>query len=270
VKASAPTVAAVVAALEAIAPLAAAAEWDNVGTLLEPKRRRDGVAKILLTIDLTEAVAEEALAAEVDLVVAYHPPIFQGLKRLSAKDGKQNALLLLAAAGVTVYSPHTALDAAPGGIADWLLGGMASPEGLQSSAPCGEGDFGRIGEPVRPLTVVQAIRRAKALCGVKHLQIVRPARMPTKLRRIAVAAGAGGSLLRGVEADLWLTGEMSHHDALAAAAAGRVVLLAGHSNTERGYLRVLRARLAKVLSTKSGGGCSIVISKRDRDPMTIV
>lgn len=262
----APPFAAVLAALESIAPLGLAAEWDNVGLLLEPRRQRGAVARILLTIDLTEAVAEEAIAAGAELVVAYHPPIFRGLQRLSVADAKQAALLSLAKAGIAVYSPHTALDAAAGGIADWLLGGMASPAGLQASEPCGDGGFGRVGEPLQPLSVVQAIRRAKALCGVRHLQIARPAKTPARLRRIAVAAGAGAGVLRGVDADLWLTGEMSHHDALAAAAAGCTVLLAGHSNTERGYLRVLRGRLAKLL----GRGCAIAVAKRDRDPLAIV
>lgn len=262
----APAFATVLAALESIAPLRLAAEWDNVGLLLEPKRKRGPVARLLLTVDLTEAVADEAIAAGADLVVAYHPPIFRGLQRLTAADPRHGALLALAKAGIAVYSPHTALDAAAGGIADWLLGGMASPAGLQAGEPCGEGGFGRVGEPLQPMSLPQAIRRAKALCGVRQLQIARPPRPPARVRRIAVAAGAGSSVLRGVAADLWLTGEMSHHDVLAAVASGCTVLLAGHSNTERGYLRVLRARLGKLL----GRGCAIMVARRDRDPLAIV
>ena len=61
--------------------------------------------------------------------------------------------------------------------------------------------------------------RLKAQYGVSHLQVARPPRAPSKVRSIAVAAGAGSGALRGVEADVFITGEMSHHDALAAVAA---------------------------------------------------
>ena len=70
--------------------------------------------------------------------------------------------------------------------------------------------------------------------------------------------------MRDEPVDAIVTGEMSHHDALAATAAGTSVLLAGHSNTERGYLRILRRRLKKAL----GPQVRIEISKSDRDPLT--
>jgi len=73
-------------------------------------------------------------------------------------------------------------------------------------------------------------------------------------------------VLRGCGADVFVTGEMAHHDALAAVAAGASVVLAGHSNTERGYLKVLQARLRPAL----GAGVAVAISRRDRDPFAPV
>jgi len=82
---------------------------------------------------------------------------------------------------------------------------------------------------------------------------------------VGLCAGAGGSLLgaaleRG--ASVFLTGEMRHHDVLAARAAGCAVLLAGHTNTERGYLTRLAQRLGERLP-----GLELVLSERDRDPL---
>ena len=79
--------------LREIAPLELAAEWDNVGLLVAP-RASGPVARVLLTIDLTEAVANEAVAMKADLVVAYHPPIFHGIKKLDAADARQRGALL--------------------------------------------------------------------------------------------------------------------------------------------------------------------------------
>ncbi len=113
-------VAQVCAALERLAPLRLAAEWDNVGLLAGS--RAWPAAKALLAIDLTDAVAQEALAERADVVVAYHPPIFKGIRRVTAEAEAPTGLLAeLLAARTSVYALHTALDAAVGGTNDVLL-----------------------------------------------------------------------------------------------------------------------------------------------------
>jgi dinuclear metal center YbgI/SA1388 family protein len=101
-------------ALEQIAPPASAEPWDNVG-LLAGDPNQD-ISKIILTIDYSPPVAEEARANGCDLVVAYHPPIFQPLKRLAAGSAVFDAIRR----GVAIYSPHTDLDVAEGGTNDML------------------------------------------------------------------------------------------------------------------------------------------------------
>ena len=105
-------------ALEAIAPLELAAEWDNVGLLIGDRRQQ--VRKLALTIDLTSPVLAEVLAARVQMVMAYHPIIFKTLRQLTA----QAAPIAFAAAraGLSVYSMHTALDCATSGANDVLAG----------------------------------------------------------------------------------------------------------------------------------------------------
>lgn len=112
--------------LECIAPTRFAESWDNVGLLVEPAQDPLPVGQALLTIDLTTEVLDEALHTGVELVVAYHPPIFSGWKRLSTRDPQQRSVLRAVAAGVAIYSPHTALDAAPGGVNDWLAEGLGA------------------------------------------------------------------------------------------------------------------------------------------------
>ena len=87
---------------------------------------------VLLTIDLTKAVADEAIERKDCVVVSYHPIIFRGFKALTLADTQQQSLLRLALEGISVYSPHTAIDAAPGGLGDWLAdivtGTLPGPE----------------------------------------------------------------------------------------------------------------------------------------------
>jgi dinuclear metal center YbgI/SA1388 family protein len=117
----------VVRVLEELAPPHLAAEGDNVGLLVGDPLAR--VTKALLCIDLTEAVLAEALAARAQFLVAYHPVIYRPISRLTARETP--VAYQAARRGLAVYSPHTALDAAPGGTNDALAGLM----GLKDCRP---------------------------------------------------------------------------------------------------------------------------------------
>jgi dinuclear metal center YbgI/SA1388 family protein len=118
-------VADLVRAMELIAPLAFAEEWDNVGLLAgdpaAPLRR------VLVTIDCTREVVDEAERAGCEAIVAYHPPLLKAVTRIAAG----SVLHELVRRGIALYSPHTALDAAPGGTNDVL----ADAVGLVDRAP---------------------------------------------------------------------------------------------------------------------------------------
>ncbi len=107
-------------AMHRIAPLQLAdTSFDNVGILLQapPSEPREEKQGIMLAIDLTTAVCDELLASpdNVKVALVYHPIIFRGLKSITFADPQQTSLLRLAAAGVSVYCPHTSLDATPAG-----------------------------------------------------------------------------------------------------------------------------------------------------------
>jgi dinuclear metal center YbgI/SA1388 family protein len=114
--------------LEKIAPTRNAESWDNVGLLVGDPAH--DVSKAMLTIDYTPEVACEAAGAAVDMVISYHPPIFDPLKRVVA-GGLSGAVFDAIRRGVALYSPHTALDVAEGGTNDML----ADAIGLEGRAP---------------------------------------------------------------------------------------------------------------------------------------
>lgn len=370
------------AAMAQIAPPQFASSWDNVGLLCAPHKKRT-LKHILLTIDLNQAVLNEALRLKATMIIAYHPPLFEPLHRLIPTDAKSSLILQCIEQGIALYSPHTALDAVPGGVNDWLADGFGSgsrsccepidPSLLQSGltkivvfvppqdadnvrfamsdggagvighySQCsfnlnGTGTFygdeqthpavgkagqmetvqevrlemvcpdnqledaitlmhaahpyeepafdlyplttplhpedylvgmGRLVELDKPVTTQTMVRRIKKHLGLKH---VRLAASPDHasgalIHTAACVPGAGGSILNGLPAGLILTGEMRHHDILAANNAGTSVILTDHTNCERGYLPHLGANLADRL----GKGVTIHISQEDKDPLAIV
>ena len=237
--------------LEKIAPLELAEEWDNPGLLIEPLTVRD-IQNVLLTIDLTEAVAREAVRLKTDVIVTYHPLFFGGFQSLEKTNPQARAAMLLIEHGIAVYSPHTALDAAPGGVNDWLAGhldGELRADGLARIVV--------LKKPV-PLPILGKTLQEKL--RLKTIQIA-PARKT--VRTVALCAGAGIEALRGIQADCYLTGEMKHHDVLAAVQNGIGVILCGHTETERGFLPLF----GKTLRGVCGSGVTIAVSKADRAPL---
>ena len=248
--------------LDAIAPLRWAEPWDNVGLLTgDPDAP---VSRVLLTIDLTHAVADEAIRERCELVVAYHPALFQAIKRV-----RHDSLLYRAIrAGVAVYSPHTALDVAPGGTNDLLADalGLLDRAPLKVSVPAEGQGIGRVGALPAGSDRGALIAQVKRALGVGALLIAGPVEGPA--RSAAVCAGAGRGLLDEAlaqKADLYLTGELPHHDALEAAAAGMTVVCTLHSNSERASLRRLQARIEA-----DAPGLQVRLSEADRDPFVVV
>jgi len=117
--------------IEKIAPLKLAQDWDNVGLLIGDAQRN--VKNILLTIDVTREVLAEAKKLKTDLIVSYHPVIWDGLKKITT-DGSTAVVYDLIRSGIAVFSIHTALDAARGGVNDSL----AEIIGITDAKPIGD------------------------------------------------------------------------------------------------------------------------------------
>jgi len=135
--------------IEKIAPLKLAQDWDNVGLLVGSTAKN--VKNILITIDITADVVAEARKFRADMILSYHPVIWDGLKQVTA-DGVGAVVYELIRAGICVYSIHTAFDAATGGVNDAL----ADIIGIVNAEPIGDFVSGPGGEQYKLVTFVPA------------------------------------------------------------------------------------------------------------------
>jgi len=119
------------AAMDAICPLSLAQDWDNVGLLIGDPNAR--IRQILVTIDTTASVVREAQRIKADLILSYHPVLFNGVKRIAAQ-GPDAHIYELIRAGIGVFSFHTAYDVAPSGVNDAL----AEAVGITDPQPIGD------------------------------------------------------------------------------------------------------------------------------------
>lgn len=202
--------------LDSRAPFATCEEWDNVGLLIGDPQQT--VHHILVTLDVTDGAIDAALATEADLIVSHHPVIFSPLRRLTA-DGIPYRL---AANGIAVICAHTNLDRAADGVNDTL----AVLLGLTDIHPADDG-MCRIGTMPESVTATALAKLVAETLGTA----VRVSGSGD-IRTVAVCGGSGGDFISALTpiADAFVTGEVRHHEWLAA--RDITVIEAGHYATE--------------------------------------
>lgn len=161
-----------------IAPLELAEQWDNVGLLVDCLSNNRN-QRVLLTNDFSEKVLEECISKQVGLVISYHPPIFTPLKRFVQSNWKERLLIRTIQAGISLYSPHTALDCCSNGVNDWIaswfstIGYESVPLQKHPKGPEGTG-MGRIlklNKRISPELAVQLTKqKLKLPNGKNYLQ----------------------------------------------------------------------------------------------------
>lgn len=239
------TVAEVISQLEEIAPPDTAEPWDSVG--LQVGDPRAPLSALLVCLEVTELVVEEAEREDVRLIVAHHPLIFRPMSAVTTDCPLGRLLRRLLCAGIAVYVAHTNLDAAPGVGTAAVLGRTL---GLHEGGPLvgEEPGLGLIGELAEPTTVAELATRVRELLSPARLTVVGA--RTRVVRRVALMPGSGGDAVvpaAQAGADVLICGDLKHHDALEARALGLAVIDAGHYATERPVVTSLAAELRRRL-----------------------
>lgn len=222
-----------------------AASWDPVG--LQVGDPDDTVSNVLVALDVTDAVLDEARARDADLVLAHHPLLFRPLDRLTPATAAGKLALRAARAGCAVLAVHTNFDAAVGGTSAPVVD-LLDLEQVHPLAPLPEEPdlgLGRVGLLPAPLPLGEVAERLARGLPAPHLRVAGP--LDREVRRVAACGGAGDSLVAAAHAagaELYVTGDLRHHVALDALHLGMTLIDAGHYATEAAALPALRDRLA--------------------------
>lgn len=179
-------------------------------------------------------------------------------------------------------SSHLHISRSPNAKRSVITGVPKPPAGFDDAG------YGRIVKFKEPSTLGAIYDLIIASLGIAAVSIAIPQDIPLDQGRsitissIGICAGSGGSLLNGLDVDLLFTGELSHHEALAAIEQGKCVITTFHSNTERGFLeQVMKEKLRPVIAECASAeelpktlrselaDFDIVVSKVDRDPYQI-
>ena len=206
-----------------IAPFELCEEWDNVGILAGSRDRE--AERVLLALDLNSAVLAEAIEKNVQLIVTHHPILFRGRKNLREDDPEGKLLCGLIRNCIGLIAAHTNFDNAVPGVNDALAAklGLTDVTVHEHGLRCGKPLQGTLGQF---RAHVEEALGGPVRCYGKEGQ---------SITKVALLGGAGGDFAfeaLAAGADVYLTGEISHHRAWDAYEAGLCILEAGHAATE--------------------------------------
>lgn len=202
-------------------------EGDSDGMSCCPDPERE-VRTVLIALDATAAVVDEAIEEGYDIILTHHPMLFGGVDEIVAGNYKSDKLIKLIRAGVSVMSFHTRLDSADGGVNDIL----AKLIGLKNVTRFGEKGLGRIGELETPVLAEALACRVKEVCAAPVVEYSDCGKL---IKRVAVTGGSAGSMINdAIEggADALVGGEFKYHDMTDSADYGISLFAAGHFFTE--------------------------------------
>lgn len=218
-------------AMERLAALDLALEWDNVGLQIGCPNQE--VHTILVTLTVTEAVVDKAVSSGVDLIISHHPLIFQPIRSIRTDRPQGRIIEKLLNSNIALYVSHTNLDQAPQGLNHWLAQklGLEDVTVLVPAEMTGAG-LGRVG-CISPLSLQSMAERVHTVFDCPVRIVGDPNEM---VERIAVCGGSCGKLVKEAHAhgvDVLITGDVSYHDAIDALELGLHIIDAGHFGTEQ-------------------------------------
>lgn len=214
----------IIDSIEQLAPLSLQEGYDNAGIQVstDPDAECSGV---LVCLDITEPVIDEAIRRGCNMIVSHHPLIFNPLRHVTGATFQERCVIRSLQGGITLYSAHTNLDNAPEGVNLRICQVL----GLENVEPLGMGMIGTLPQSAGEREFVSKVAELFKVKCVQH-----SAFRDRTIQRVAVCGGAGSFLMSDAEqagADCFITGEISYHRFFE---AGRALLLAiGHYQSEQ-------------------------------------
>ncbi|MDP3266479.1 MAG: Nif3-like dinuclear metal center hexameric protein [Sulfuricurvum sp.] len=237
------TVQAIYTFLDALSPFALQESWDNSGLLVGDFTQE--ISTVILSIDIDEALIESM--PDNALLITHHPIIFGGLKQLKFNQYPAKLIAPMIRKNITNIAMHTNFD-------QTHLNEYVATKVLGYDIIAKEGFVAYLGVD-EPFALFA--EKTKMALGLKHIHTVK---CHDHIKTCALVTGSGASLMRNIEADCFLTGDIKYHDAMEAKALGLSMMDIGHYESERYFGEILATHLEKL-------GLSVIISP-SKNPFT--
>ena len=225
-----------------------AMSWDNVGLLAG--RTDKEVKKIYVALDATDEVVKAAIDAKADMLVTHHPLIMSGLNRITNENFIGNRLIKLIQHDISYYAMHTNYDVR--GMAE-LASSILKLENAEVLEVTGESEvpegIGRVANLSEAMTLRQCCELVKEAFSLENVKVFGD--LDAEVHRMAICPGSGKSCIKTAlskGADVYVTGDIGHHDGIDAVAQNLAIIDAGHYGVEHIFIKDMEAYLKANLS----------------------
>ena len=245
-------------------PKSCAEEWDNVGLLAGDEDTE--VSDIMVSLDATDEVVEQAVSNKVQLLITHHPLIFGSVKQINNSSVVGRRLLKLIGNGIAYYAMHTNFDIRGMAQLNEEQIGLINTQvlyetGEENGIPEGIGRVGELPNAVDYLTLAEHVKKALGIDSVRCYGCGAP-----DIKRVAISGGSGKSVVSSAlkaKAQVLITGDIDYHTGIDAAADGLYIIDAGHFGTEYVFMEYMTQKLKKLLPE-----CNII--KAEQKPPFVV
>ena len=255
----------IIEVMESLAPTFLKEDFDNVGLMVGDRDKE--VRKVLLALDCTLKVVQEAKENNVDLIITHHPLIFRRPNKITTDTLQGKKIIELIKNDISLYSSHTNLDSAKKGLNDSIPGllGYESSEILEINKRDTEAGLGRLVTLDKTTELDDIICKVKKTFNIDNLRVVKG---KDKVNKIAIINGSGQDFIaRAVSrgADCIITGDTTYHFALDYKEMGINIIDIGHFASEQiVFFNVMKSIIDKF------NDIEFILSKVEEDPYTFL
>lgn len=251
--------------LETLSPCSFAEKWDNVGLLAG--RYDKEVHTVMLALDATDSVVEEAVQKGVDLLVTHHPLIFSARKSVTDGDFIGRRLVRLLQSDISYYAMHTNFDVM--GMADAAADeiGLSDRQVLEVTYEddISREGIGRVGRLPVPMTLEECAVYVKRSFALETVRVFGG--RESQIRIAAISPGSGKSVIGSAVragAQVLITGDIDHHEGIDAVAQGLAVIDAGHYGVEKIFVPYMEEFLRRECARLT------VLRAREKNPFWVM
>ncbi len=255
----------IIKVLEELSPVSYAEDWDNVGLLVG--RQEKEVTSVLLTLDVTDEVIEQAVKEQASMIIAHHPLLFRPLKHVTTGDFVERRVFRLIQKDINCYAMHTNFDVM--GMADAVADELHIKDrevlDVTYEDDISREGIGRIGQLPKVMTLAECAAYVKEQFCLPRVRIFGDA--DTEVERVAICPGSGKSFLpKVVESgiDVYITGDIDHHSGLDAVAQGVCIIDAGHYGLEQIFPFCMKEYLTRKLPELS------ILVAQESEPFQVI
>jgi len=253
--------------LNEMAPPLAAEDWDNSGLQVGDLERE--VKKVVVSLDPTLDAVRESARRGAQVLLSHHPLIFKTVSSLNRERYPGNVVFKAISSGIALIAAHTNLDSIRGGLNDFLaqLLNIGAPEFLKRVDGEADAGLGRIGNLPKPLTLAHFVQNLKTALSAERVRVAGES--DALVNRVALVGGSGGSMIpiaSQMRADVLVTGDVTHHQALEARNLGLALIDAGHFCTEKAALALFADALEKLMKERRWDA-QVEVYEEEQDPL---